>query len=96
MKPDILYICDKNAHVLCLLNVLPMTDRVTIRHTKGTDCIKMGVPADLNIFQENQTVVYGSLRKMRLKPKFDPEIVLMFIIPYIAFLALLKWVGLLG
>lgn len=33
---------------------------------------------------------------MRLRPKFDPEIVSIFIIPYIAFLALLKWVGLLG
>lgn len=27
---------------------------------------------------------------MRLKPKFDPDIVLMFIIPYIALLTLLK------
>lgn len=33
---------------------------------------------------------------MRLRPKFDPEIVLIFIIPYIALLALLKWIGLLG
>lgn len=30
---------------------------------------------------------------MRLRPKFDPEIVLIFIIPYIAFLSLLKWLG---
>lgn len=33
---------------------------------------------------------------MRLRPKFDPEIVLMFIIPYIALLALLKCFGVIG
>lgn len=33
---------------------------------------------------------------MRLKPKFDPEIVPIFIVPYIALLALFKWIGLFG